>query len=920
MKTLLLILCCLLALAGNSQNGFTTYTTNLTINGPVNRQSSLVVDNSGNKWIGFSIPPNGGNVGLVKYDNTSWTLYNTASSPALPSNNVKALAKDNSGNIWIGTDAGLVKFNGTNMTTYNTSDGLISNGVTCLESIGSVLYVGTNNGLSVFDGLNFTNFNVAGGKLPNDSISCIKAETSGIIWLGGNKKLVKLSIDPTLTVTSYTNNVINQNTGVINCIYIDAQNKKWLGTSNVGVVMYAGASFVNANTMYTMFGGVIPDKVYDIDKGFKGGVILKMVNVPSSTISTGLLELASAGMVHQYFSPVTTPVFKMGDYIERDGAMAVVSQGAPYLVYTAPKMYYSFDTSVYRFPLGAVSNANFKTLDINQVNAGITNKGDMHWDIGGTNDASYEVPKGSGKHSNYISALWIAGMDNSNQLYGSPQTYSQNTHAFWPGPLDTTTALTDITLSSAYDKIWKVSNSDINAFITNFNNGNVQNNTFTPIEDILTWPAKGTGNCSRNLAPFVDVNNNGIYDPLTAGDYPKIKGEQTLYFIFNDNLYPTNGTGCSPMGVEVHAMAYAYGCPEVVSGLPVLDYTTFYDYKIINRSSVNYHDVTVAMWSEVDLGYYGDDYIGSNVQGNYAYAYNGDGYDETAGSIKGYGQYPPAQGFAVLKGPLANTNDGIDNDNDGLIDEPGEECKMNRAVYYNDYLPSVSPTQINPQFCQDYYGYLNGMWLDGSPFTCGGSAYGGTTPAKWVYTGDPNNSGVNTDPNNNCGYWTEMSAGNTPGDRRILLTSGTFNLAAGEMKEVEYAFVTSFDSSSTTNTNLLPLMKLNTDIQRVNAFYKSTTQPSCPLVSIITGIKTISGADDVVLYPNPAKALLSVKTAFAENTAISYEIMDILGKVTSGGKPHQANFNIDVADLKPGIYFLRITINDAAVVKKFVKE
>jgi hypothetical protein len=37
----------------------------------------------------------------------------------------------------------------------------------------------------------------------------------------------------------------------------------------------------------------------------------------------------------------------------------------------------------------------------------------MHWDIGGISNALYEVPKGSGKHSNFASALWIGGLDNA---------------------------------------------------------------------------------------------------------------------------------------------------------------------------------------------------------------------------------------------------------------------------------------------------------------------------------------------------------------------------------------------------------------------------------------------------------------------------------------------------------------------------
>lgn len=74
-------------------------------------------------------------------------------------------------------------------------------------------------------------------------------------------------------------------------------------------------------------------------------------------------------------------------------------------------MYYSFNESNYATPFGTINTDNFKYLDINNVNAGVANRGDMHWDIFGNNNnnqnSTYEVPKGSGKHSSYISALWI---------------------------------------------------------------------------------------------------------------------------------------------------------------------------------------------------------------------------------------------------------------------------------------------------------------------------------------------------------------------------------------------------------------------------------------------------------------------------------------------------------------------------------
>jgi hypothetical protein len=911
MKRLLLILAYISIYTANAQNGFTTYTTNLTITGAVKNQTALLVDNSGNKWIGFRTLAGSPNAGLVKYDNSNWTVYGTLSTPALPSNSVTALAQDNVGNIWIGTNVGLVKFDGTIFTTYTTIDGLPSNTITCIESIGSQIYIGTQSGLSRFNGVNFTNYNVANGKLSDDIITAIKAESSSLIWIGGIDHLVEFNINGTFTSSSFIDHIIPNSPGIINCIHIDNQNAKWLGTTNVGILKYAGSTFQNASSLYVLFGSTIPNSVLDISEGLNGGVAFIHRQTETSGLFNGITELAPNNEVFQYFYPSTN--ISIGVFIEKEGSNLLISQGYRNNAYISPKMYYSFNKSNYEQQLGNVNTNNFKTLDINNVRAGIANRGDMHWNIGGNGNALYEVPKGSGISSNFASALWIGGLDDANQLHGAAQTYRQGGVDFWPGPLDTVTSTIDVATSTNYDKIWKVSYTDINTFINAFNSGSV---VATP--DMLTWPAKGTGNNSRNLAPYVDFNHDGNYNP-NDGDYPKIKGDQTLYFIYNDML-STHSTSFTPMGVEVQGMAYAYGCPTVVSGKPELSYTTFYDYKIINRSSNNYHDVYVSMWSDVDLGYYGDDYIGSNVADNYGFAYNSDNDDQSVSGTSGYGAYIPAQGFNILKGPLANTMDGIDNNNNGITDEIGEDCKLNKFNYFNNLFAGVSPNTTDPTTGSEYYNIMTGKWKDGTPFTCGGDGYVGTINTNWAYTGDPNNVGVNTDPNNTCGYWTETTGTVTPGDRRMILSSGPFTLNAGQMQEVEYAFVTSFDSTSATNSNMLSIAKLKTDIQKVNAFYNQVNKPNC-LQAITVGITEVAKQNDFMLFPNPAKSFIKISSNINGNVKINYEVVDVLGKVVLQNENNNSEqFSININDLNSGIYFLRLQVNNSIVVKKFVKE
>lgn len=315
----------------------------------------------------------------------------------------------------------------------------------------------------------------------------------------------------------------------------------------------------------------------------------------------------------------------------------------------------------------------------------------------------------------------------ANYCVTTAQTYRQDGVDFWPGPLDTTNASIYITTTSnQYDKMWKINQSDITAFTTNFANGNVQNNTFTPIPEILTWPAHGTGNNSKQLAPFVDVNHNGIYDPLVGGDYPEMKGDQMIYYIFNDNLGPHQASGGNRMGLEIHATAYAYGNSATTSTYHFLDYATFYNYKIINRSNKDYNNVYITLFSDVDLGYYLDDYIGCDVQNNFGYVYNGDSFDETVSGTMGYGANPPAAGYQILNGPLANAFDGIDNNRNGVIDEDCEQNLMTKFDYFSNNFAGVNFQMTDPQNAVQTYQYMTGKWKDGSHFTCDSTGYGGT--------------------------------------------------------------------------------------------------------------------------------------------------------------------------------------------------
>lgn len=558
-------------------------------------------------------------------------------------------------------------------------------------------------------------------------------------------------------------------------------------------------------------------------------------------------------------------------------------------------LYFSITTQAQTSPFGY--------LDINQVKAGVSSNGSLHC-ASSSYAPSYEVPKGGGKHASAFTNLWFGGMNN-NQLHLSAQLLPQGATDFNYGPLATTDALAKS--SSKYNKVWKLNQSDINDFIANYAAGNVQNGTYIPAPDLVSWP--GNGDISKNedimLAPYVDVNNSNTYDPLTGGDYPVIKGDQAVFFVYNDATPSAHASGGASFGLEIRCMVYAYGTCNVVASNPVLNYTTFYDYTIINRSAKAYSDFHIGLYTEADLGMFADDYIGCDVKDNYGYVYNGDNNDETQSGVNGYGTNPPAAAFAMLRSPDANS-DGVDNDYDGITDEAGEQMGMTNFSYF--FIPMLGTLvgMESPTTASEYYNYMHSIWKDGSLFTCNtANGYGGTNATPYLFPGTTYTNAACT------AGWSEITAGNTPNDRRYLMSTKYGLYQPGEVIRMEYAHVTSFPGSGSA------LTQLDQDVNAVKAFYQSGSSNSC----LATGIQEQNEAIAFALYPNPASSQLTLAFDKALPAGMMATVSDVYGKVLSSTsyEGHEA-ISIDIHALASGIYFIKLSSGGRSTVKKFIKQ
>jgi len=108
------------------------------------------------------------------------------------------------------------------------------------------------------------------------------------------------------------------------------------------------------------------------------------------------------------------------------------------------------------------------------------------------------------------------------------------------------------------------------------------------------------------------------------------------------------------MKIEIHGMAYAFDLPSDSA----FNNTIFLNYKIFNRSQRTYYNTYLGIFTDLDIGYAYDDYVGCDVYRSSYFGYNGRPVDGT-GQVYAYGNHPPAQSVTVLAGPSLNPT-GVD--------------------------------------------------------------------------------------------------------------------------------------------------------------------------------------------------------------------------------------------------------------------
>lgn len=521
--------------------------------------------------------------------------------------------------------------------------------------------------------------------------------------------------------------------------------------------------------------------------------------------------------------------------------------------------------------LNAQLPTSFSNIDHNNVSA-LLSDGGIYFNNFGDAMPGYEIPKGNGTNAIYSTGFWYGGLDLNGQLKLSAQNYIPNQDIF-PGPYSSTDSyLTPLYTQTYSPAIWKVSRVEIDQHIANYS----QVGYVIP-SSIANWPGNGeiSVGVSSQLAPYVDLDEDGIYEP-EAGDYPEIKGCEAVYIIVNDAAQNhVNSTG-EKIGIEVHLMFYQYASNDYLNN------TTFVSKKIINRGTNSMVDFTTTFYMDADVGNYSDDYVGCDSTRNLMYTYNGDDNDETNGQNTGFGSNPPILGVVSLNRNILGA---------GYFTGQG-------AIY-----PYTDPTND-----LQYWNYMKGRWADGSPMVHGGLGYLGSagasnTQSSFMFSGDPNDP---ANPNN----WTEMSNGNPQGDRRNYMSINSGAFQPGDTIDIDYAIL--FTQGGTNFQNIAMLKEIT---DSVIDFYNSNSDICIDLTADIEEMESTT----FEIYPNPNNGEFSLYlTSITDEVEI--EINDLNGRnVFSQGYQNTQTIQINLKE-KTGIYFVTLKNKTGIRTHKLVKE
>jgi hypothetical protein len=450
-------------------------------------------------------------------------------------------------------------------------------------------------------------------------------------------------------------------------------------------------------------------------------------------------------------------------------------------------------------------------LDPNNISNWFYNTGIFNQDLRISNTPGLMWPKGTGKFACFTAGLSMGCYVNFSGTPELREAMCSYKGEYAPGYVDTNATLPVAKTDSRF-RLYKVFATDNSA------SGN---------PDYFAW-----GDMVPYGAPYVDINQNGIFDP--GIDKPGMKdAAQTIFGVLTDGFPEEHklgegfGGGTQPMFSEVHITAWAYSSP----GLEDIE---FVKWVLINKSKHDWAHLYIGITVDPDLGEPNDDYIGCDTALNMGFDYNGEDMDGTGQGVS-YGLHPPAFGMDYFVSPV---NRNVD---------PPDTMGLTSYVYFTNTSTAGPLCEKDPngEALPAYY-LLQGIKKDQTPWVVPPGGVENVT--KFTYPGDPETGtgwtegttgGQITGAVQNCGgptvYTGTIVATNVYGDRRFIFNSGAdnFTMKTGETQTFILAqFVARGNNNLNSVTRLKQVDKVAQKIFDAN--FNVIPPPAPPQVHVST--------------------------------------------------------------------------------------
>lgn len=781
--------------------------------------------------------------GLSVLKNDIFTNYDTSNS-SLPSDNIE-LIRNFKDTVWMATDSGLTEFVNGQMTHYSDTNGLLSIDITDMEvdSKGN-LWISSFAGLTKKSGNVFTQ--EPGRKIYNIAINAGDSIYANV----GFESIVNVATPVTAELFDGT---------------------AWMALRDTSLTPFINkATFVNLND--TMIGIMSNEgRVFIVDSLFN----LRESSLPDSAINNTFLSdmvMDANGSIWYSFAPNQFPTFVVGGMYRFNGTnYDFFSAGLPasrvYDIEIEGNIVYLATENGISFAIDTIAPIKSGTyLETNSLRVRINADGTLFRTddaFQSTGNDGFNYPKQTNKNLIYASGLWMSEESDTANKKLAVQKFNRGDFSI--GTINNNGNLVGETMI-------EIAKTEIDFHLQNYMRAG-----YVMPESIRNWPGNGRADFEEgaNQAPFVDVNNNGCYDP-EQGDYPYIIGDKAVYLVINDAGNPNSGQAIANLNTEVQILAYVFNQPNI----DYLDQTIFVRYLINNRSDREYKNLKTGFFYDFDLGGFSDDYFGSDPGSDIFYTYNADNNDESIAGNAGYGSVIPSLGIKMINTRL-----------DGFMG-------------YKNFDPnSRIADPITPGH---YLNALNYLWNDATPVTQFADGYNPSSNdiTQHMYNGDVFN------PNE----WSARFPGAglspaLPTDIRGLGIAEPFDLKPGEKKVIDLAIGVGLDSS---NVNYLDNVTLMINSLNQAANYQKgllSILPDPSYATCITGIDDINSKSkkpQLGVYPNPSNGEINV---LATENIQSISLIDIQGKVVASFKPdHVSNLQkINLPNSIPnGIYMVQV--------------